>query len=385
MIRYDKYDKMIWNENKDKLTFYLDEKEMELIFYLFFKYQIEIIKENPLINAIIKNRHYKTIKVITSLDETCSLMATQYFSEKLSEKKKKKDVEEGLGEILKETATYIENISSSINTLCGRGKGEKRYTNPKKKLELAEKLLKNKKLNELVNKLGEFRRMALKKYKTKIKHFSGDRHRVKYGNDLSKLLLNEIKNLSDDILYIDFLKRFSEHRILNYEILNNEKSKGDFVVCLDLSGSMGGAKEVWGKAIALSLLEISLREKRKFVCVLFDDGVREIKIFDKRPNSKDIIEFASIFFGGGTDFEKPLKKALEFNGNIVFITDGECEMSKAFIEYILEEKHKRGIKIFSFCINTKPTVSLKKVSDEAITIYQLTSKSAEQVFDTVLM
>ena len=385
MIRYDKYDKMIWNENKHKLTFYLSEEEMEIIFYLFFKYQVEIIKENPLINAIIKNRHYKTIKIITALDETYSLIATQYFAKKLSEKKKKKDVEEDIGEILKETATYIENISSSINTLCGKGKGEKKYTNPRKKMELAEKLLKNKKLNEFINKHGEFRRMALKKYKTKIKHFNGERYKIKYGNDLSKLLLSEVKNLSDDMLYIDFLRRFSEHKIMNYEILNNERTRGDFVVCLDLSGSMSGVKEIWAKAIALSLLEISLREKRKFVCILFDDGVREVKIFEKRPNPEDIIEFASIFFGGGTDFEKPLKKALEFNGDIVFITDGECEISKPFIEYIIEQKHKKGIKIFSFCINTKPTVSLKKISNEAITIHQLTSKSADQVFDTILI
>ncbi|WP_232210823.1 hypothetical protein [Methanothermococcus okinawensis] len=73
--------------------------------------------------------------------------------------------------------------------------------------------------------------------------------------------------------------------MLNYEVLNHEDKK-DFIVCLDLSGSMRGTKEIWAKAIALSLLEIQLRDKKRFICILFDDNIREIGIFDKKHVQK---------------------------------------------------------------------------------------------------
>lgn len=390
VIKYDKYDKLVWNENKHKLSYhaqYLDKNKMEDIFYLFFKYNVEVVRYDPIIDAIMKNRHYNNIKIITNLDESYSIIATSYFSEKFDKKKKEEredyneNMDNDISDIMEELGSYMENISSSINTLCGKGNGAKSYTNPKKKMELAEKLLKNRQLNEFIEKLGKFKRMAIRKQKTKIKHFNGEKHDIKYGNDLSKLLITEIKNLSDECLYLDFLKRFSEHKLLNYEILNHEDTKGDFIVCLDLSGSMRGTKEIWAKAITLSLLEIQLREKKRFICILFDDDVREIRIFDKKPCSEDIIDFASVFFGGGTNFEKPIKKALTFNGDIVFITDGECEMHRGFIEYV--EEVKKG-KIYTFCINTRPTVSLKKISDRIITIHQLTSRGAEELFDTII-
>ncbi|WP_292460647.1 hypothetical protein [Methanothermococcus sp.] len=389
-IKHDKYDKLVWNENKHKLSYcaqYLDESRIEDIFYLFFKYHVEVVKHDSMIEAIMNNMHYKNIKVITSLDESYSVIATSYFSEKFDKKKKeeKEDYDENMinniSDIMEELGSYMEDISSSINTICGKGNGVKNHTNPKKKMELAEELLKNRQLNEFIEKLGKFKRMALRKQKTKIKHFNGEKHDIKYGSDLSKLLINEVKNLSDEGLYVDFLKRFSEHKLLNYEILNHEDTKGDFIVCLDLSGSMRGAKEIWAKAIALSLLEIQLRDKKRFICILFDDDIREIRIFDKKPCSEDIIEFASVFFGGGTNFEKPIKKALDFNGDIVFITDGECDMRRQFIEYV--EEVKKG-KIFTFCINTRPTVSLKKISDKVITIHQLTLRGAEELFDAVI-
>ncbi|WP_232210822.1 hypothetical protein [Methanothermococcus okinawensis] len=56
-------------------------------------------------------------------------------------------------------------------------------------------------------------------------------------------------------------------------------------------------------------------------------------------------------------------------------------MHRRFIEYV--EEVKQG-KIFTFCINTKPTLSLKKISDKIITIHQLTSRGAEELFDTLI-
>jgi uncharacterized protein with von Willebrand factor type A (vWA) domain len=382
MIKYDKYDKMVWERCKDKIAFHLSERETEMVFYLFFKYEIEILEETDLIKKIVRDRRFKNIKSITTLDENYSLIATEFFCEKLKELKEKSR-EEDISELLDELESYMENITSSFGSY-GSGEGYKSYTDPKKKLELTEKLLKNNKLKEFMKVLGKFKRMAIKKYRTKIKHFSGEKYSINLGNNLINLLPSEYKNFAEEILFVDLLRRYNENKLLNYKILENDENCGDFVVCLDLSGSMRGNKEVWAKAIALCLMDISLKRNKRYIAILFDDGVRDIRVYEKKVSFDEILEFASVFYGGGTNFEKPLREALKFNGDIVFITDGECEVSLEFLEKIKEEKQRRKIKIYSICINTKPTVSLRQISDVAVTIYELTSKTAEKIFDMLI-
>jgi len=382
IIKYDKYDKMIWERCKDKITFYLSEKDTEVIFYLFFKYEIELLDDSEIIRKIINDMRFKHIKTITTLDENYSIIATEFFCEKFKELKEKSK-EEDLSDIFDELESYMENISYSFSCFSS-GCGYRSYTDPTKKLELAEKLLKNKKLKEFIKLLGTFRRISLKKAKRKIKHFSGEKYSTTLGNSLTNLLSCEYKNLTDEMLFLDLLRRYNENKLLNYKILDNIKNHGDFIICLDLSGSMRGNKEIWAKAVSLCLMEMSLKRGKRCVIIMFDDGVRETKIFEKNIHFEEILDFASVFYGGGTNFEKPLREALKFNGDIVFITDGECEIPVEILKEIKKEKENKEIKIYSLCINTKPTITLKNISDVVLTIYELNSKVAEQIFDMVV-
>ncbi len=368
IVKYDKYDKLIWSKVKDKIVSNLPEEVEEAIFYLFYKYNVEILEENEVIEKIRKSRKFEYIKSLTTLDEDLSLLATQHFCSNIDSK----DVEEIMNE-----------IETLISSTYGSGLGEKLFLNPKKKVELYEKLLKNKKLLKLMEFFSRFNRLAIKKSRRKIKAISGAKHSVKFGNKLNNLLTSELKNLADEYLYLDFLRRYAESKLLNYEILEDSKDIENLTICLDVSGSMRGAKEEWAKAIALALTNLACSEEKKVNIILFDDDVREI-IEIKKITMNDIIYISSVFYGGGTNFEKPLKKALDYRGDIIFITDGEAEVSTKFLREFLEVKNKESIKVFSFCINTKPTLSLKNISDVVMTIYELNEKSAETLLDKVI-
>ena len=54
------------------------------------------------------------------------------------------------------------------------------------------------------------------------------------------------------------------------------------------------------------------------------------------------------FLGGGTNFQTPMDEALRLmeaegfeNADIVFITDGECELSDAYVEQLRTEQAER--------------------------------------------
>jgi uncharacterized protein with von Willebrand factor type A (vWA) domain len=415
----------------------LHEKLAEDTFYAFFKYVVEfneVVEEEFRINKIIlesgmKSIEYEKTKLMTELDEVNAGMATNMFLERFFENikalklqkeykelaKRAKNKEKGNGESisldsenedteeldefvskikdaaknsLKEISEDIEDTINGMNAVSswGSGKGDKNTLNPEERMRLASKILENKNLHKIVKKLGKLKLIAINEYKSKIKHYSGEIYSIKIGDDLKHLLPKELVNFSDEILYLDFLRKFVDKKLLTYDLDNEvEKNKGPIIVLLDHSGSMYGEREIWGKAVALSIIEIAKREKRKFGYIAFDDDVRFKKIFED-ISIDDILELASLYYGGGTNFEKPLKCAMEMigegfdNADIVLITDGYAEVSDEFLNKLNDFKKDKKLKLVSIFIETHPTETIKKISDELIKVFDLTDDEAKKIF-----
>lgn len=87
--------------------------------------------------------------------------------------------------------------------------------------------------------------------------------------------------------------------------------------------------------------------KRKFALIHFA-GSRDFKTDLFRPGKytmKDKLSAAETFLNGGTDFQTPMAEALRLmkedgfeNADIVFITDGECELSPEYQKEFQEEQ-----------------------------------------------
>lgn len=124
--------------------------------------------------------------------------------------------------------------------------------------------------------------------------------------------------------------------------------------CEDGSGSMSGERELWSKATMLCLLDLARRQKRTMHVVHFGGpGAYELISFENPGDfSFDrIVEAAEIFYGGGTDFETPMRVALEIlqrefsttggvKADVVFMTDGECWVREEFMGEYLDEMHR---------------------------------------------
>jgi len=200
------------------------------------------------------------------------------------------------------------------------------------------------------------------------------------------------------VLKKDFLKRLLEGKLLQYR-LKEEKGRGPLIVCLDGSSSMEGDKEIWSKAVCLSLVEIARRENRRFEVIVYSSKGGPIKHFESRLREKrgmrdeDIIELAHYFPGGGTDFEDPLDRAIELlseskfkKGDIVFITDGESDVGEDWLRVFLQEKARMNFQVFSVLVDLtgrETAKSLSKFSDRVTTVSKLTSKAARDIFISI--
>ena len=262
------------------------------------------------------------------------------------------------------------------------------------KLDLAGKLLKNEKLRKLSHMVGNLKEEMFSSRRKVWSRRGNEVYDIGVGNELGRIIPTELVSLRHPVLKRDFLKRFVEGRLLQY-YLKEERGRGPFVVCVDGSSSMTGDKEIWSKAVCLSLLDIAKRQRRKFEVIVFS-GKGSLKVFgsDMREGwgmkEKDIIELADYFPGGGTDFEDPLNKAQVFlreskfkRGDIVFITDGECDVGSDWLKTFIEGKKKLGFQVFSVLIDLtgrENPESLKKFSDKVTMISKLTSKDAKEIF-----
>ncbi|HME60415.1 MAG TPA: hypothetical protein VKH62_04145 [Candidatus Binatia bacterium] len=269
-------------------------------------------------------------------------------------------------------------------------------TPPGQKLELGRRLAGNEKLKKLARMVGRMKFHALALRKKVFERSSEELLEIEQGDALHRLLPHELLTLHHPVLRKDFYRRFLDQELLQYSLRGvEEKGKGPMIVCLDGSSSMSGEKEIWSKAVTLTLLEIARKQRRLFRSICFSSADTPLQVLDMNPRdryeveTKTIMDLAEYFPGGGTDFQKPLDAALEClrqsrfkKGDIIFITDGECQVDPEWAERFREEKEKLGFSLFSILIDMGPASlgTLKEFSDRISTIKQLTGDEAKEIF-----
>jgi len=278
-----------------------------------------------------------------------------------------------------EQAERLDNISS-----WGLEPGSIHRVPPQKRIELA-KRLDNEKFRKIAELIGPMTRLALTEQSRKTIFARNEIYDVIPGSDLAHTLMSEFIELDDDILFYDFVRKWMEGSLLQYELKGQEKiDRGNIIFCEDGSGSMGGAREIWAKAVSGALLTIARRQKRDFTGIHFGspneymhfdfdfkgDAVKTTYSpggYDRGFKSESfdvfdgIIHWMEIFFNSGTDFATPLTVALnmleeqyaqngQIDGDIVFCTDGMCNVTPEWLKQFKERQKFLGFKVWGIVI-----------------------------------
>ncbi|MGC4122596.1 MAG: VWA domain-containing protein [Myxococcales bacterium] len=310
-----------------------------------------------------------------------------------------------LAEDLPRLDESVDSFSRSVGASGPRSAGER--------LKLAEKLEQSEKLRALAALAGAFRADARAVRRKNRERAATEVYRVGSGAEIGRLLPSELVALRHPLRRRDFLRRLIEEQLSQYDLRGDDRhGRGPVVVCVDGSGSMAGPRELWAKAVSLALLDVARRQGRRAKAIVFSgpeaplaefDLTRSGKLGSRRTVALDsVVRLAECFPGGGTDFEKPLRAALEAvkthelaGADVVFITDGEASLSDAFAEEVRQEKKKRDLAIFAVLVDdpassrnvvrgedalSRAAKELGKVADELTTVTELTSEAAKDLF-----
>jgi uncharacterized protein with von Willebrand factor type A (vWA) domain len=264
------------------------------------------------------------------------------------------------------------------------------------RLELGRRLARNKKLGELARLVGRFKQDARALRRRTLDRGVAEAYDIERGSELGRLIPAELVALHHPGLRTDFLRRLLEGEVLQYHLREDEqKGRGPMVVCIDVSSSMQGDKELWAKAVSLTLMDIARRQRRLFRAVLFSSGPQSLKILDlndKRryqPDLNKVLEMAEYFPGGGTDFQAPIDAAVSLledkklrRGDIVVITDGECQVAPEWLIELRRRKDELKFSIFAVLVDmgSSELSTLAQFSDRVSSIKQLTVQGSREIF-----
>lgn len=233
---------------------------------------------------------------------------------------------------------------------------------------LAQALRGNTAIQELARKMGRAYISEQRKKQTRIPQASrSEVHGTHRSDDVMRLLPSELLNLEDEALENLFYARLLEKQLQTYELQGTtlipsetteaqRKRTGPVVACLDTSGSMGGAPLLKAKALLLAIANILRQEDRSLHVLLFGaaDEIREFALEDAQ-HSAGLLHFLRQGFGGGTNFEAPLARAMQIieqhpayeKADVLMISDGDCQLSAPFTQHLHQRKAVLDCMVYS--------------------------------------
>jgi uncharacterized protein with von Willebrand factor type A (vWA) domain len=288
---------------------------------------------------------------------------------------------------------YKEFIATS-NTIksWGLDDGKLTPTSYDEKIEVSLKLRSLKKVKDISEMAGRFKRSASNLQKRKTKEEGQEICGVELGNEVHKVLPSEKILLANASTKKGFYKKYIQNELLSYKYKNNKaKSKGPIICCIDTSASMEGELEVWSKSLAITLLDIAVKQGRDFIAIMFSNKVYKVIEFNKsRIEPKKLYELATFFYGSGTNFIEPLNECVRLMNtvkykysDIVFITDGEAPLDKEFVGDFLAHKKKKEFRMITVNVSDKVEEALNEINDIQILLKDLNEETIEDANETI--
>jgi uncharacterized protein with von Willebrand factor type A (vWA) domain len=259
------------------------------------------------------------------------------------------------------------------------------------RLQLAKKLT-TWQMRKIADLIGRFRNLARSRQKQKVRRSRDEIHSITLGSDLGHVLPQELALLRHPVLKKDFMRRFVEGALMQYELEANEpKGRGPIIALIDVSGSMGGDRLEWAIATALALVDTAARQKRKAAVVFFNTRiVKEVHFEPNEHSMEKFLEVAQMGTSGGTSYEPAIMRGLELiqqvgyrEGDIMLLTDGECGVTEERKALFLAEQKRLGFRVWGILTGHDYDMygTLTAISTRFWPVTALTDELAGDIFE----
>lgn len=266
---------------------------------------------------------------------------------------------------------YIENKLGVLigGIKAGNSRSELKLLPLREKLFLAEQLAISPELCRIMEWAGHMEEIIQQKNKTE-KANRWNRNGIVFGNELERALPVELALYQHPITKTDFLRRFSEKNMMQFDI--NKRSnlgKGPIIICVDQSDSMN-VVEMQSKGFVLAILSIAQKQRRDVSVIFFSKEFLTFEFKKGKIKTTELLRLAKVYLRGGTDFSVALTEALKIidtttftKADILFISDGEGEVCENFLSEFHQRQKEKKFQVQSILIGSQ-SERLLKFSDK---------------------
>jgi len=232
-------------------------------------------------------------------------------------------------------------------------------------LEWVEKLQKHPDLLSFLQEVGrnvhQYRVSKRKRRTTRIPEAYDD---LRQSGDISHMLPSEAALLSDENYEPYFMVKWLEQKLMTYNTTGfiEEPQKGPVICMLDTSHSMRGSKLRLAQIFTMTFAALSLSERRDFLLLLFGakGELKEQPLYHRKPDWPAFYSLSQMAFGGGTHFDAPIRRGIEFveqsaafrDADFVMVTDGVGHISPPVRERLAELGMSRHVRLHSLIVGS---------------------------------
>lgn len=287
--------------------------------------------------------------------------------------------------------TEISDMEAMVSAFGGHDHGRSSGDNPmmispKEKLELARRVGQSSRLKQIAAACGRLSRIALQVQRNRVQHPPDEVTSITFGQELSRLLPSELALLADPDLEELFLLKLAESRLMQYELIGNERQgQGPIILALDSSGSMtqqiqGISKEVWSKAVMLAMLSIARLQKRDMAVIHFGTQIKTWMFPQGRGSYLEVTDCAAYFMSAGNEnYPLWMEEALRIvedarfdRADVICLADGLSTIPTADREAWQRRRQARSMRCFGMLIGTHDGAGvLASIADVLFTLDDL--------------
>ena len=249
-------------------------------------------------------------------------------------------------------------------------------------------------LMEVARYLGRLKELMDGKRKNGYAYGRGEKYSLELGGDINRAIASEFAMLAAPETLPLFLRKLQRKALKQYQRREPIcKGSGDIICMLDESSS-AESQAPWCKAVALALLDIAMRDQRRFAVIHFA-GVGDVQtdlFLPGQYDREDVLRCAETFLNGNTDYETPLREALRLmeqegfeNADMVFVTDGECVLPDSFLEKLKAEQSARGFQITGILLDQEDAGFEFSLREFCTNVYRTSQLSRDQIAEQLVV
>lgn len=299
------------------------------------------------------------------------------------------------GAAVASAAQAADEKAGEVNSMLGgwgQGPGALTRTNPKEAEAFMRRM--NLKVQQIAKLAGRFRGLGFEARNQRVV-IGFDPTDLTFTQDVEKIFPSQLALMAPsapEILRKITVIDYAEIGLMGWEFTGSTEESGAFAGACDVSGSMGGLRELIAKSVLLGTAQVAKAENRPYALFNFSSDHDPVIGCTSRDGWATHLDWAGASYGGGTSFDLALTRLMTElkqlpdggkNADAVIASDGEGRIGQETRQKWLEFKQRTGARLLYIAVAQSHYQDIVELADKVVPVTDLDYSTGDSVAKAV--